>query len=159
MNGVRFEMRDNSKLVKADNSKVELSLIYTACNMGGYNIASGNYVLDMYGRGSIVFHDCCNMQKYLLRSVITGASDITNPLYLEFNSCDVPMTFIKNSDINIKSDSYLHGASPVYNFNNCLINSTIRAIHSSAFCNNNRNIFAIKKHRISFSSDSNKAIF
>jgi hypothetical protein len=121
-NGVRFEMREKSQLIKIASPKVYACFDFYSCGMGGYNITD-QYVIETTDTGRISFINCDNFSKYKFKHSIINAHSFANPLKVIFvNSSPSMESLIQGECTEVVNDA----GSPIYSFINCGINGDIR---------------------------------
>ena len=90
MHGVRFEMRDNSCLLKKGYSKALFTLIFHDCGMGGANIPTNTTVKTINlddGGSQLYFYNCYNLKNYSISSDVNLDGHTSTTDILKFKDC------------------------------------------------------------------------
>ncbi|WP_374460547.1 hypothetical protein [Chryseobacterium taeanense] len=145
MYGVRFELRGDTKLIKIENADVDFSAKFDNCGMGGSNLNSSTYTVDLKGKGNFIFDNCTNYENFKFKHDINNSNSYLNPTKIKFiNSCpdlDLINSGLCNEVVNT-------GGYPVYIFENCGLNSYYRPFGRDTFFLNN-DFYKISKKIIS----------
>jgi hypothetical protein len=145
MYGVRFELRGDTKLVKIENADVDFSAKFDNCGMGGFNLNSSTYAVDLKGKGNFIFDNCTNYGNLKFKHDINNSNSYLNPTKIKFiNSCpdlDLINSGLCNEVVNT-------GGYPIYIFENCGLNSYYRPFGRDTFFLNN-DFYKISKKIIS----------
>ena len=149
-NGVRFEMRDNSKLINVIEAHSFVTAQFTCCGMGGDNIETDKFICNLKLNNRIIFDNCYNLNNYKFKHTINENAYVYES-YIEFrNVC--PNNILENSSVNVVNN--IKG-NPIYNFINCGINGSTRLGEKSA-CS--RTLLTTSRHLIEF-NENKKPVF
>ncbi|MCW3160701.1 hypothetical protein [Chryseobacterium oryctis] len=154
INGVRFELRDNTKLIKIDNEDVEFSAKFDNCGMGGYNLDTSIYTIDIKGKGNFIFDNCTNYQNFKFKHQVRNADSYLHPAKIKFINTCPDLELINNGSCN---EVFNTGGYPIYVFENCGLNSYYRPFGRDTFFLNN-DYYKISKKIISKGSRNNGTI-
>ena len=127
--GVRFELKDKSKLISINKFNVNSNFDFYSCGMGGENITD-QFAVETMDSGVITFINCENLKKFKFKHNISNSTSWTKPLRVIFiNKCP-PLDFMSNSVCNkVVNDA----VTPIYSFINCGINTDIRPFAKGSY--------------------------
>ncbi|WP_449388849.1 hypothetical protein [Chryseobacterium lineare] len=145
MYGVRFELRGDTKLIKIENPDVDFSAKFDNCGMGGFNLNSSTYTVDLKGKGSFIFDNCSNYENFKFKHEINNANSYLNPTKIKFINTCPDLNLIDNGLCNEVVNT---GGYPIYIFENCGLNSYYRPFGRDTFFLNN-DVYKISKKIIS----------
>lgn len=154
MYGVRFELRGDTKLIKIENPNVDFSAKFDNCGMGGFNLNSSTYTVDLNGKGNFIFDNCTNYGNFKFKHEINNANSYLNPTKIKFINTCPDLNLIDNGLCNEVVNT---GGYPVYIFENCGLNSYYRPFGRDTFFLNN-DYYKISKKIISkgYRNDGNE---
>jgi hypothetical protein len=111
--GSRFEMHDNTKLLKHGNAFGRLMLSFNECGMGSYNLNEGVIPISISSMGSadIYFNRCRNADGMFCEFININSNSTRDIVRsrIHFNDCDMkPINFVENSTLTINgSNDYI----------------------------------------------------
>ncbi|MFC3160003.1 hypothetical protein SAMN05443633_11661 [Chryseobacterium arachidis] len=152
MYGVRFELRNNTQLIKINHNDVEFSAKFDNCGMGGYNLNPSTFAMDLKGKGQFIFDNCSNFENFRFRHEITNSSSYLSPAKIKFINTCPDLDLINNGVCNEVTNT---GGYPIYTFENCGLNSYYRPFGRDTFFLNN-DYYKISKKIISKGHRNNR---
>lgn len=108
--GCRFEMHDNSKLLKHGNAFGKLVLSFNECCMGSDNLNSGVIPMTIMSMASadIYFNRCRGANKMYCEFININSNSTRDVVCskIHFTDCDMkPIDFVENSTLTINGDN------------------------------------------------------